>query len=95
MRYYIGKFIKWFNRIYFNYLNPTLSAINYNTENTEELKEVELVIIDNDYIYSEDEFNSLPKNKQYNYLERVENYEIKYQNEINRRKKWKKNLVEQ
>lgn len=82
----VGKLLK-DNKIYFNDLNPTLSSINYNTEINEELKEGELVIIDNDYIYSVDEFNSLPKNTQYNYLDNIENYEAKYQSEMNRRKK--------
>lgn len=82
----VGRLLK-DNKIYFNDLDPTLSAINYNTNNNEELNEGELVIIDNDYIYSEKEFDSLPQNAQYNYMENIENYEAKYQNEINRRKK--------
>ena len=75
------------NKIYFNDLDPTLSAINYNNDNREELKEGELVIIDNDYIFSEEQFESLPKKTQYNYLESIEKYENKYQHEMNGRKK--------
>lgn len=81
----VGRLLK-DNKIYFNDLNPTLSAINYNTNNEEELSHGELVIIDNDYIYSENEFESLPKKTQYNYLENIEEYEIKYQEEQRRKK---------
>jgi len=82
----VGRLLK-NNKIYFNDLNPTLEAINYNTNNDEELEEGELVIIDNDYIYSDQEFDSLPKDVQRNYLDNIESYETKYQSEVNRRKR--------
>ena len=81
----VGRLLK-DNKIYFNDLNPTLSAINYNTNNEEELSHGELVIIDNDYIYSNEEFSSLPTRIQDNYLDNIEEYEIKYQEEQRRKK---------
>ena len=52
--------------------------------NDEELDAGELVILDNDYIYSEDEFNKLPFETRQSYLENVEKYENKYMNEKRR-----------
>ena len=81
----VGRLLK-DNKIYFNDLNPTLSAINYNTNNDEELARGELVIIDNDYIYSNEEFSSLSPREQDNYLDNIEEYEMKYQEEQRRKK---------
>lgn len=50
----IGRLIRK-NKIYFNDLNPTMDAINYETTCDEELEAGELVILDNDFIVKEDE----------------------------------------
>lgn len=63
------------NKIYFNDLNPVKEAINYKTDNEIELNKGRLVILDNEYIYSEEEFEKLPKEKQELYLDAMNEYE--------------------
>ena len=51
------------NRIYFNHkISPDINATGYLSENKEILKKGEIVIIDNDYIYTEEEFQKLFNN---------------------------------
>lgn len=58
----IGRLIR-DNRIYFNNnLCPDINATGYLTESIETLKKGEIVIIDNDYIYTEEEFQRLFNN---------------------------------
>lgn len=66
------------NKIYYNDLEPVSSAVNYKTESDEILDEGELVIIDNDLIFKEEEFYDLPPNIRYAYESNIEDYELKY-----------------
>lgn len=76
----LGRLIKK-NKIYFKELNPVKEAINYKTENNDELDKNELVIIDNDYIFTEEEFYSLPQKTRETYMDSISEYEQKYQEE--------------
>lgn len=69
------------NKIYFSDINPTKESVNYTSDIDEELEEWELVFVDNDYIFTEEEFKKqiLRLNK-FN-LNLIEEYEIKYQND--------------
>ena len=83
----LGKLIR-NNKVYFDNLNPAKEAINYTTENNEELQAGEIVIIDNDYIFTKSEFNKLSAKKRLDYLGNVEQYELEYssKNESNSKK---------
>ncbi len=61
----IGRLIK-DNKTYFNNLTPALAATSYTTENTETLKAGNIVILDNDYIYTKNEFKRKYKLRFYN-----------------------------
>lgn len=74
------------NKIYFNDINPTKESINYTSEIDEELDEGELVFIDNDYIFTEEEFKKQFLRSSKFDLSAIDEYEIKYQNEKKRKK---------
>lgn len=69
------------NKVYFNDLEPFKEAINYNQELKEELDAGELVILDNDYIYMEDQFEQKSKETQSLYYEQIGEFENRYQEE--------------
>ena len=74
----IGRLIKK-NKIYYKGLNPVKEAINYNTDNPKELNSNNYVILDNDYIYKEEEFENLDFDEKEMYLDSVDKYEERYQ----------------
>lgn len=76
----IGRLIKK-NKIYFNELNPAKESINYKTDNAKELNTNNYVILDNDYIYTEEEFEKLDLKIKEIYLESISQYEQRYQYE--------------
>lgn len=71
------------NKIYFDDLSPVKEAVNYKTDNDIELSKGQLVILDNEYIYSKEEFEKLPKSRQELYLDAMSDYE----EELKRRNK--------
>lgn len=75
----LGRLLK-SNKVHYKNLDPVMSAVNYNTECIEVLEAGELVIIDNDYIYSYEEFKKLPEEEQRTFMSAVEKYELEYQN---------------
>jgi len=76
----IGKLIKP-NKVHFKNLSPVKEAINYTTDNLDDLTEGELIIIDNDYIYSLEDFKKLPEDSRELYLDAIKEYEEKYKKE--------------
>lgn len=76
----VGKLVRK-NKIYFDDLTFENEVINYTTDNQEELEQGELVILDNDYIFTEDEFDKLPEKIKESYLIWISSYETKYQKE--------------
>ena len=72
-------FIKWFDNLVLD-----KETINYTTENSIELEKGELVIIDNDYIFSEEDFNKLPEKERNAYSRGIYGYETKYKSEKRR-----------
>lgn len=77
----VGRLIKR-NQIYFSDLNPTMGAVNYKNYCSEELQAGELVILDNDYIISENEFSKLDESRKKEILEMIDIYEKSYQEEL-------------
>ena len=75
----VGRLIK-DNKVYFDNLNPSMNAINYTTDMTEILKSGELILLDNDFIYKEDEyeFDDKLRNLELVSLE-INTFEKKYQ----------------
>lgn len=73
----IGRLIRK-NKIYFNDLNPFKEAINYKTDISKELNANNYVILDNDYIYKEEEFENLDIKIKQMYLESISQYEERY-----------------
>lgn len=73
------------NKVYFdNQIDPVSSAINYNGDIDDELGQGELVILDNELIFSEEEFlEKLGFN--YEYDENICIYEKRYQKERNKK----------
>ena len=68
------------NKIYFNEaINPTKEAINYTTENDLELEKGDLVILDNEFIFEEEDFES--KIGFENTSDLVKEFENRYQEE--------------
>lgn len=76
----IGKLIK-NNKVHYKNLDPVKEAINYTTDNLEDLSEGELIIIDNDYVYSLEDFKKLPEDSQELYWDAIKEYEEKYKKE--------------
>jgi len=69
------------NIIHFKDIDLSNKSIYYNTNNSEELESGELVIIDNDYIFTEEEFNNLPESFKTINMEMIKEIEERYQNE--------------
>lgn len=80
----LGRLIKK-NKVYFDNINPSNKVVNYETECGEQLDAGELVIIDNDYIFTCDEFENLPLDDQDLFMWNVAKYEEKYQEIIKER----------
>lgn len=68
------------NKVHFDNLVLDKETINYTTDNSIELEKGELVIIDNDYIFSEEDFNKLPERERNAYSMGIYGYERKYNN---------------
>lgn len=80
----VGRLIRK-NKLYFENLKPDNKTVNYRTNNEEILSEGELVIFDNDYIFTEEEFCALPDKVKENYFMSIEYFEYKYYQESKKR----------
>jgi len=84
----LGKLIRK-NKVYFDDLDPVKEAINYTTDNNEELEVGEIVMIDNDFIFTEEELKKIEtKNPtMYKvYMETIDKYESRYNEEVKKQK---------
>lgn len=82
----LGRLLKK-NEVHFKNLDPVIGAVNYKTECEEVLEAGELVIIDNDYIFKEDELSKMSKDDQELILRAVCEYEIAYQSQKERKRR--------
>ena len=80
----IGRLIRK-NKIYFDDLNPKKEALNYKTDISKELNKNNYVILDNDYIYTEEEFENLDLKTKEMFLEAISEYEERYIYEKNKK----------
>lgn len=79
----VGKLIKR-NKIHYQNLNPKSETVNYIGESNEELPEGELVIIDNDYIFHEEDIKN---DLRLCFSREFDRFEARYQEEVRRRSK--------
>lgn len=82
----LGRLLKK-NEVHFKNLVPVMRSVNYRTESKEVLEAGQLVIVDNDYIFKEDELSKMSNDDQELILRAVCEYEIEYQSQKERKRR--------